>query len=137
MKILKYIVILFLFSNCTAQSKLSNVAIDYSATTRGTMIEVKITSKEIRYKKNETTKLISLVSIQRKELGNLLEKIPLEKLHTFISPTSGSHSDRSLQASLKIIKNEKVYTSQIFDHGNPPKELKAFLEYVFRIIEKR
>ena len=137
MKILKYIVILFLFSNCAAQSKLTNIIVDYSAVTRGTMIKVKITSKEIKYKKNEIVKVISLVSIQRKELEILLEKIPLEKLDTFIALTSGSHSDRALQASLKIIKNEKVYISQIFDHGNPPKELKAFLEYVFTVIEKK
>ena len=118
-----------------AQSKLTNVIIDYSAVTRGTMIEVKITSKEIRYKKNEMVKVISLTSQQRKELENLIEKITLEKLNTLVSFTSDSHSDRALQASLKVTKNEKVYTSQIFDHGNPPKELKSLLSWVFKILE--
>jgi hypothetical protein len=132
MKTLKYIAFILLFSNCTAQSNLTNVVIEYSAVTRGTSIEIKVTSKEIKYKKNEATKVVSLVAKQRKVFEELLEKINLENLETFIVPTSNSHSDRALQAALKITKNEKIYVSQTFDHGNPPKELKTLLDWIFK-----
>jgi len=135
MKALKYIAFIFLFSSCTAQSNLTNVLIEYSAVTRGTTIDINITSKGITYKNNETTNVISLAAKQIKEFEELLENINLENLQTFIAPTSNSHSDRALQAALKITKNENIYTSQVFDHGNPPKELKALLDWIFKKLE--
>jgi hypothetical protein len=135
MKALTYIVFLFLFSNCTAQSDSTNVIIEYSAVTRGTTIEINITLKEITYKKNEATKVVSLAAKQREELENLLKKIKLEELEKLVAPTTNSHSDRALQAALKVTENKIVYTSQTFDHGNPPKELKSLLDWVFKKLE--
>ena len=135
MKVAKYIVFLFLISSCAAQSKLTNVIIEYSAVTRGTNIEIKLTSKEIKYKKNEAIKVVLLTANQPRKIESLIQQIKLEKLETFVAPTTNSHSDRALQATLKITKNKKMYSSQTFDHGNPPEELKPLLKYLFKVLE--
>lgn len=135
MKLFNVLIFVLLFSNCTAQSSFTNVLIEYSAVTRGTSIKINVTSKVITYKKNEATKAVSLANKEGKELEKLFKKINLENLETFIVPTSNSHSDRALQATLKVTKNKKMYTSQVFDHGNPPKELAPLLSMIFKVLK--
>ncbi len=51
--------------------------------------------------------------------------IDLAKIDTYEGPTTARFYDGALAATIRIHKDGKVYTSQSFDSGQPPKELAA------------
>ena len=136
MKITGYVLFLLMITNCNAQKSLDFKEISYEASTRGKKIELKVTDSVIIYKENQETTKVQLTSKARKEITKLLSKIEVLKIETFVPPSEERFSDKALHAALTIIINDKEHVSQTFDHGNPPKELKALLEYLFSIVEK-
>lgn len=53
------------------------------------------------------------------------EAIDVSKIDTYEAPTQARFYDGALAATIRIHKNGKVYTSQSFDSGKPPKQLAA------------
>ncbi|MBL4569197.1 MAG: hypothetical protein JKY69_06005, partial [Flavobacteriaceae bacterium] len=52
------------------------------------------------------------------------------------APTDDRIRDAVLHATLKITIGDKTYSSQTFDHGNPPKELKPLIAELFNIVSQ-
>ena len=135
MKLLSSLFFVFLFSSCSSQSNTPEMIIKYKAFTRGSSIEFCITKDSISYKDNQGSKNLKTSSKLRKELVELTNKFEVSKIATFIPPSDDRISDKALHASLAIFINDKEYTSQIFDHGNPPQELEPLLSMLFRVLE--
>jgi len=135
MKFTGYVLFLLMIANCNAQKSLDYKEIRYVASTRGINIELKVTDSLIIYKKNQETTKVQVTSKTWKEITVLLSKIEVLKIETFVPPSEERFSDKALHATLTIIIDTKEHASQTFDHGNPPKELKALLEYLFSIVE--
>ncbi|MBL4568525.1 MAG: hypothetical protein JKY69_02310, partial [Flavobacteriaceae bacterium] len=51
------------------------------------------------------------------------------------APTDDRIRDAALHATLTIILGDKTYSSQTFDHGNPPKELKSLIDALFKFVD--
>ncbi|QYJ68994.1 hypothetical protein [Flavobacterium litorale] len=56
-----------------------------------------------------------------------LEKVELDKVSKLKAPSAGYASDAAPAANLTIIKNNTTYRSAVFDHGNPPAEIKELV----------
>lgn len=126
---------LLFFINCTAQKLHDLKEITYEASTRGKNLEFKITSDSIIYHENNTVKKIKTPSGTWKEIIRLATKFDVEKIENFNPPSNNRILDKALHATLKFKVNNTLYISQVFDHGNPPVELKEFLDLLFRKVE--
>jgi len=135
MKLLSSLFFVVLFSSCSAQSNSTEMFIKYEAFTRGSSIEFSATKDSITFKENQGSKILKMSSIHWKELIELTNEFEVSKIATFIPPSKERASDKALHANLTIVIDGKEYTSQTFDHGNPPKELKNLLDWIFKQLD--
>jgi len=136
MKLVCCLFFVFILSSCVSQNIVDKRGIKYEAVTRGSFIEITSNLESLVYKNMQKSKEIKLTESQIKKLKTLLGKINLSELENLKPPSTKSYTDAALQATLKLTYNSKIFTSQVFDHGNPPKELKSLLEYLFKIGQK-
>lgn len=102
--------------------------IKLSAYTRGFQKEIIVSKGEVVIVKNEESKQKKITHTQWKTLLKLVQSISLEKLSTYVPPSSKRASDGALHTVLEIQTKEKTFHSQTFDNDNPPKELKALVQ---------
>lgn len=93
--------------------------------TRGTNKNLVYTPASKTVKINDAPKKSSFSSTEWSDIARAAEVIDLSKLATYEAPTTARFYDGALAATIKIHKNGKMYTSQSFDSGKPPKELAA------------
>jgi len=136
MRFTGYVLFLLIITNCNAQNSLNFNEIVYEASTRGKKNELKVTDKVLIYKENQEVTKVLLTAKARKEIIALLSKIDVLKIETFVPPSEERLSDKAMHATLTIVIDSKAHVSQTFDNGNPPKELKSLLEYLFKIVQK-
>ncbi len=136
MRFTGYVLFLLIITNCNAQNSLGYKELTYEASTRGKKIKLKVTDSVLIYKENQEITKVLLTAKARKEIIVLLSKIDVLKVESFVPPSEERFSDKALHATLTILIDGITYTSQSFDHGNPPIEFKALLEYLFNAVEK-
>jgi len=134
MKLLNCLLFVVILSSCEAQTNLDNMTITYEAKTRGSSIEIKATSAQISYKDNTTTKEIKSSTEFWNDVISITKEINISEIESFIPPSDNRTVDAALLATLSIATDSKIYTSQTFDHGNPPKELKPLIDKLFSIL---
>ena len=127
---------LLIFTACSSQ-KSSNVdlKIHYNAFTRGSNLEVTITPNTIVYKDVSGEKVIKTKKLFWQKLNKYIENIELKNITLLLPPSNDRASDKALHATLIIYKGGVAYSSKTFDHGNPPKELKPLLDFLFKELE--
>lgn len=118
----------------------SGVAYEYKAYTRGTEISINMQSNEIlAYKGRPTNDIaIPVKEMPGKDWNTLLAetaRLNLDKLETLEPPSKKHQFDGAMAATLKITADGKTYTTQTFDHGNPPAEIKALVKKIIEISE--
>ena len=136
MKFLSYVLFLFMVINCNAQKGYMLKEVTYEASTRGKNIQLKISADTLIYKENQKIRKSKIDPLNWKEIKQLVSKIDLQEVENFVPPSGNRSSDRAMHALLKITTNKKEHISQIFDHGNPPKELKPLIDLLFKFTEK-
>lgn len=124
-----------IFTACSSQDEMSNVTIHYNAYTRGSSLDVTITQNSIVYKDSSGEKTIIKKKLFWQKLNNYIENIELQSITSFSPPSNDRISDKALHATLTVFKGEDKFTSKTFDHGNPPKELKPLLDFLFKELE--
>lgn len=122
-----------MFINCSAQTN-DSISIEYKAVTRGSQITLLANPEEIIYTSYDKNLELKISKHQWDEITVLVLNIDLDNMVNLISPSTESHVDRALIASLTIHKNSVVYVSSTFDHGNPPSELKELIETLFELV---
>lgn len=136
---MKKIVCCFLFvitfTACNSQDEMTDVTIHYNAYTRGSSLDVTITQNSIIYKDSSGEKAIAKKKLFWQKLNSYIENIELESITSFLPPSNDRISDKALHATLLIVKGGDKFTSKTFDHGNPPKELKPLLDFLFKELE--
>ena len=136
MKNLLFLLLLISISSCKSQNETGVISIIYEAITRGSSIEIKATSSLFTYKDIEPEKQFKPTKNDWKSVKTLIEEINLSEMYRFNAPSEKSSVDAALQATLSITLNETTYSSQTFDHGNPPKELKKIIEKLFDLVSE-
>ena len=133
MKIFYTLILFFTINSCISQN--NELVITYQAFSRGSSIKIETDLDSIGYHNNNEYKKVELNYQHQKEIKNLLSQINIVELGNLKIPSTKSYSDAALQASFKVISGEKTYKTQTFDHGNPPKKLKAIIEKLFEIVK--
>jgi hypothetical protein len=111
------------------------VSFEYEAITRGAYKKVTVDQDSIMTIKDRDMKEVITRQLSKADWESLVEaldKVNLETIENLVPPSTKSHADAALAANLKVIKKDRTYSSNSFDHGNPPAEIK---ELVDRIIQ--
>jgi hypothetical protein len=123
------IIILVFTVSCSAQQEINQVIeIEYQATTRGSSEMIQIISNKLSYKTNNSLKELILDEKKIRAIQSVVSDINLAEIKHLTAPSNNRFHDGALIASITIQKEEHVYTSSNFDHGNPPKELKPLID---------
>lgn len=135
MKTYSLLLIIIVFNACKIAEQ-TNPVITYEAKTRGSSIYFIATNSEISYRDNKTSKTIVLESKDWDGLLNLIHTIELKEMGNYSPDSEDRTFDAALHANISISMDSIDYTSQTFDHGNPPKELKPLIDKLFDYLNK-
>lgn len=132
-------IFMFLTANdCTNQDKDSVSSFSYETFTRGSSTMYNVTPEMIQIKSTGLNKSESSLQISKEEWNGLLEKmqkIDVSKVNQLKAPTDARASDAALHAILSIRKNDTIYKTNSFDHGQPPAEIKPLVEAILTLAE--
>lgn len=130
---------LFLVKGCDAElnKEMKKTNIEYEATSRGFYLNINIQDEKllITRKRDGETKQYELTNQDWKDLANLYKKVDLNKLSTYKDPTQKRFYDGAAMASLRVVYEGKTYETIGFDHGNPPLEIKEFVNKIVSFSE--
>lgn len=119
-----------ILNNCSEKTDVINSKIEYEIFTRGTYKKLTIENQKLFFSKNREEKgdEVEVSKEDWKLLFDFFETINLENLNQLKAPSNNRAGDRSFHANFKVEKNGKTYQSNQFDHGNPPLEIKKFID---------
>lgn len=110
-------------------------AISYSAMTRGSFKEVKVQDSKMMVQRSRSASAQD-VACNKEEWGKMLSlanAVKLENLPGLEINNKAHQYDGALAATLTITKDGKTYQTPTFDHGKPPKEIEALVNYVLTL----
>jgi heat shock protein HslJ len=91
--------------------------------TRGIQKEVTVTQKLTLIDVNGKISKHTTKAQTWKQLIKSLSNVDMQKLDSYKSAGTQSQVDAAYITQLQVSKDSKLYTSNSFDHSNPPKEL--------------
>ncbi|WP_431132785.1 META domain-containing protein [Psychroserpens mesophilus] len=112
--------------------------ITYRASTRGFFETIWIKGNVLKYTKDRDLKDVSKHKLSDKQLSELLaiyKDLDLKAIPSLEPPSKTFQYDAAAMATLKIEANGNSYTSNGFDHGNPPKAIAVFIDKLLSIKE--
>lgn len=131
MKTFLSIIFSFVYSITMSQEVIS---IKYSAFTRGASKVIEVNEKGLIINKNEGVERKIADKAILIQCQKMTKKINLEKISTLKSPSKRRASDGAFHASIEIKTKDKAYQSNEFDDGNPPKELRELVNYIYKMV---
>ncbi|WP_052172459.1 META domain-containing protein [Psychroserpens jangbogonensis] len=114
------------------------INITYRASTRGFFEAIWIEGSVLKYTNDR-----NLIDIERRHLSDeqlselmaLYNDLDVESIPSLEPPSKTFQHDAAAMGVLKINVGETIYTSNGFDHGNPPKPIALFVDKVLSIKE--
>ncbi|RKS55256.1 hypothetical protein BC962_0215 [Gillisia mitskevichiae] len=115
-----------------------DISFTYETMTRGSRANYTLNKEEIKAVKNLGTETKASAKMTAKDWDNLIEKmkeIDVPNINQLKPPSDKRTFDGAAHAILTIKIGDKVYTSNSFDHGNPPSQLKSLVKAILRLGE--
>jgi len=130
---------ILLAKGCNDGGEIEKVSISYEASTRGFYRIIKIEEKKLFVASTRGEKPEE-VKISKKDWSALVDafkEINLDELPNFKAPSQKRMVDAAPHASFKVMKEGRIYESQVFDHGNPPLEIELFINKLISLTLKQ
>ncbi|MCE2613720.1 hypothetical protein LVD13_12115 [Flavobacteriaceae bacterium D16] len=138
---LLFLILLFLpVDNCKDKPNLSNDInkLIYKVSSRGYYRYIEIDKNQINVSDNKEMDNPSSGEISLETWQSLvlkLEDLKIENLSSLNTSTEESALDRSLVGELTVYVGQYTYSSPMFDHSNPPDELKGLISQMTALAE--
>jgi len=135
---LAFVLIMFSANDCSNAEAASFESFSYETFTRGSTTMYTVTPDQIKVKSTGVNAIENVINIQVEEWNTILETangIDVSKMSQLKAPTDSRASDAALHAILSVRKNDTIYKTNSFDHGNPPTEVKPLVEAILRLAE--
>lgn len=107
--------------------------IEYDAKTRGSQSKVIIKNDSLVVMEEGKQQGVFYYSLSDKEWNSLIkeiQKIDRTQIKNFKAPTNKRAVDATRTAQIRVLHNENIYESNLFDEGAPPAELKPLVDKV-------
>lgn len=137
MKILFSIIVLFSMAKGCSQEEVKSF--EYEALSRGFFYKVTIDKEQIAVQNSRDSKptTYTLSPENWKELNKLAAAVDMASISTLEPPSTQSHYDGAAMANLKVETKESTYTSNGFDHQNPPAALQPLVSKILQLAEEK
>ncbi|RIA10448.1 hypothetical protein OE09_2313 [Flavobacteriaceae bacterium MAR_2010_72] len=115
-----------------------DISISYKATTRGFYKKIWITKDSLYMTMDRNSQHIKSQAtdiVFWNELISLIHKTSLEQLEQLDAPSKMHQVDGAALATLEVKRNQKVFTTKVFDHGHPPKAISTLVNKVLSVKE--
>jgi len=135
---LAVVLIFFATNNCANQQTAEVSSMSYETFTRGSSTMYKVSSGAVEITSTGINKSESSKKLSKEEWNDLLEKlqkVQVSKISQLKAPSDSRASDAALHAILSVRKNDTIYKTNSFDHGNPPAAVKPLVEAILRLAE--
>ena len=125
-----------IFLSANGCEDMKDTVIEYHAMSRGYYLNVVVKNGNaiVTNARRGEAKTTKLSDDDVKEIGNLVKDIDLEGIPDLKSPTEKRFYDGAAIATLKITRNDEVYESQAFDHGEPPAAIKKLVDKLLTFV---
>ena len=126
-----------LLLNATKPIVFDNSELEYTASSRGFFKQIIINKKTI----STSNQIDSKLAIKNcnddfwQKITENLKNISIETIPNLEAPSKAFLYDGAAFAKLKITHKGKLYESEPFDHGNPPKAIKNLVKEILSISE--
>ncbi len=132
------IMVLFAANECSYQEQHNIDIITYETFTRGSSTMYTVSPESIKIKGtgiNAGEKSGTISNQDWKSLLEVLSKVDASRLNQLKAPSDSRASDAALHAILSVRKNDTIYKTNSFDHGNAPITVKPLVEAILRLAE--
>ncbi|MDX1761526.1 MAG: hypothetical protein R3218_05175 [Christiangramia sp.] len=131
-------IMLFAANNCSHQEIQSVESISYETFTRGSSTMYTVTPESVQVKStglNANENSNNITTEDWNELLGVIQNMNVSEMSQLQAPSDSRASDAALHAILSVRKNDTIYKTNSFDHGNPPAEVKPLVEAILRLAE--
>ena len=133
-----FVIFLFAANDCSNQQAQTINSITYETFTRGSSTLYTVSPDSIHLKStglnaNENSK--SITGEDWKMLMDKLTEVNVANINQLKAPSDSRASDAAPHAILSIRKNDTIYKTNSFDHGNAPASIKPLVEAILRLAE--
>jgi len=141
MRILSLLLLtLFIATGCCSQKKtdMTSTQIEYSAHSRGYYKTIFAQNKSVLVTtaRNAEPVQINIDDAKWNEIVSAFSKVNLDNLSSLKSPTDKRTYDGAAIGNLKITKDGKIYETQGFDNGFPPKEIEKLVNLLVDFVKE-
>lgn len=143
MKILTIVFLtIFLSNGCDSASAqdIETAVVEYTANTRGFYQKITIKDHMITVSKdrdgNDKSIPTKISDADWKELVECFKTIELDSLSKLKAPSEKRFHDGAAIATLKVTFKDKLYETNDFDDGFPPKEIKKFVTKLTSLVKE-
>lgn len=110
-----------------------DLVIEYDAQTRGSQSKVIVKNDSLIVMEQGRKEGVFYYKLSEKDWNAIVtevQKINKDKVKTYKAPTNKRAVDAARTTQVRVIYKDDVYESDLFDEGNPPKEIKAFVDKI-------
>lgn len=109
----------------------------YEASTRGSILRIKVTPKELALSKayGVDPSIQDVNTTEWQTLVNEVAALELSTINTLAAPSNDRARDAALAAQVTIINSKGTFVSSIFDHKNPPPALEKIATQLLSMTE--
>ncbi len=114
------------------------ITVEYQAASRGSFLNIKIDKKLIQKTKDRNLQNISSKQCSKEDwntIVGLLKDVSIKTISELEAPTEKRLFDGAPHSILKITSDKNTFTSNSFDHGHPPSEIKQLVKTILSLSE--
>ena len=113
----------------------TGITFEYSAFSRGTYKNVKVTEKEVstQFSRSEKVTTKAYDKTDWENLMRITKDLKISSISKLEPPSKAHQYDGAAHATLTITDGEESYTTPTFDAGNPPEKIKELVNSVLNI----
>lgn len=128
------LVCIFMITGCSVHNKveMTSVQIEYSALSRGFSQKIKIQNQMVVSSGEENPVERKMTDSEWNEISKEFQKLDLENITNLKAPTNKRVYDGAAIGVLTIRQNDKIYQTEDFDNGFPPKEIEKLVNLVVK-----
>ncbi|TBW27881.1 hypothetical protein [Gramella sp. KN1008] len=132
------ILMVFTTNDCTKPDQVPVTSMSYETFTRGSSTIYRISPDSLKIISSGLNSSQNSIAITKAQWDVLLEKlqgVEVSKINQLKADSEERARDAAAHAILSVRKNDTIYKTNTFDHGNAPEPIQPLVEAILRLAE--